>query len=85
MISSVRMNHLAATGDVADEQDYENGVKNCCSRRDLGAEIKKSVNEINDIAANENTPAAVVREVAIEDCDKPEREHVCKRPHSRCS
>jgi hypothetical protein len=55
------MNHLAATGDVADEQVYENGVKNCCSRRRLGAEIKKSVNEINDLAANENTPAAVVR------------------------
>jgi hypothetical protein len=76
------MNHLVATRDVPDEQDYENGVKNSCSRRRLGVEIKKSVNETNDIAANENTPAAVVREVAIEDCYKPEREHVCEWPHS---
>ena len=40
------VNHLAAAGDVADQQDHEGAVENYRSRRGLRAEIEKAVDEI---------------------------------------
>jgi len=41
------------------------------------------VSDVNDVAANENTPAAVIGEVAIDHRDKAEREQEGQRPHAR--
>src|SRR5436309_3515403 len=47
LISSMRVDHFAASSDIADEQDHENAVENDGSRRCLRAEIEKAVDEIN--------------------------------------
>ena len=69
----MRVNHLAAAGDVADQQDHEDAVENYRSRRGLRAEIEKAVDEINGVTGNEHSPAAVVCRMAIDDGNKTKR------------
>ena len=79
----MRVNHLAAAGDVADQQDHEDAVENYRSRRGLRAEIEKAVDEINGVTGNEHSPAAVVCRMAIDDGNKTKRKHPRQRPETR--
>ncbi len=76
----MRAHHVAASRDVADQQDHENAVENDGSRRCLRAEIEKAVDEINGVtanqySANQYSPAARVGSVTIDDGDKAKRKH----------
>ncbi len=71
----MRAHHVAASRDVADQQDHENAVENDGSRRCLRAEIEKAVDEINGVTANQYSPAARVGSVTIDDGDKAKRKH----------
>jgi len=65
----VRMNHLATPGHVCDEHQNENGIEKHRSERRFRAEVEKSVNDISNVAGDENSPTAIIRQVPIEDRD----------------
>ena len=79
----MRAHHVAAAGDIANQQDHQDAVENHRSRCGLRAEIKKAVDEINGIATNKHSPAASVGSVTIDDGDKTQRKHSRQRPETR--
>src|SRR5437588_6090738 len=79
----MRVNHRAAAGDVADQQDHEDAVENQCSRRCLRPEVEITVNQVDGISANQYSPAAGVGSMTIDDCDKSERKNPSQRPQTR--
>src|SRR2546427_11594223 len=79
----MRAHHVAAAGDIANQQDHQDAVENYRSRRGLRAEIEKAVDEINGIATNKHSPAASVCRMAIDDGNKTKRKHPRQRPETR--
>jgi len=73
------VDHLPAAGDVADEHQNENCVKNDGPGLGLRSKIEKTVNDVGGVAGAKNSPAAIVRKMSIKDRDQPEVERP-KRP-----
>src|SRR5207248_11031721 len=72
---SMRLHHVAAARDIADQQDHQNAIENERSRRCLGTKIEKAVDKISCVAANQYCPAAGVGHVTIDDGKKRSEEH----------
>jgi hypothetical protein len=80
VIVSMSVDHRPAPRDIANEQDEHDTEQKERRAQGSRAEVKVGVNKINSDACPEDSPAATVRLVRVNESGKAERKHPGKRP-----
>ena len=74
------VDHRPASRDIADQQDDYHAEEKEHRAEGSRAEVKVGVNKVNSDASPEDSPAATVGPVRVNESSKAERKHPGQRP-----
>jgi hypothetical protein len=78
--SSVRIQHVAAAGDIAREQNRKSAEKEQCRPQLSRSEIKPGVHDVNRDATYKDARAASICPESANESSEAKRKHVCQWP-----